>query len=190
MGVEDKDVGSGAQARFDALYRRTADPLLAYAVRRVRSPADAADVVAETFVIAWRKLDDVPQPETEARAWLYGVARRVLANHYRSDARRSDTAQALRTELTRVEAQVHHAPSLIEMTMERLSESDRELLRLTAWEGLSTRELAIALDCSTSAARVRLHRARSRLTSHLEQVRRSAPDTTTRTSTLCREARS
>ena len=190
VGVEDKNVGSGAQARFDALYRETSGPLLSYAVRRVQSPADAADVVAETFVVAWRRLEDVPRPEGEARAWLYGVARKVLANHYRSETRRSEMAKALRTELTRVETQVHHTPSLIEVAMEGLTKADQELLRLSAWEGLSTGELAIALDCSSSAARVRLHRARTRLSKQLQRTSRTPPDTATTTSAFCKEASS
>ncbi|XVX19584.1 RNA polymerase sigma factor [Actinomycetota bacterium] len=159
-----------AQARFDGLYLSTADALLAYAVRRVSTPADAADVVAETFVVAWRRLDDVPQPENEARAWLYGVARRVLANLHRSEARRSQLAQALRVELTRVQHTAQQAPTPVEEALSDLSPDDQELLRLTAWEGLSTTELAIALGCTSGAARVRLHRARARLRSRLEST--------------------
>lgn len=74
------------RVRFTDLFDRTHAPLLAYAVRRVADPADAADVVAETFLVAWRRLDDVPAGEA-ARPWLYGVARRVLANHYRGERR-------------------------------------------------------------------------------------------------------
>ncbi len=76
------------QARFDALYAAHLRPVLGFAVRRARQPADAADVVAEVFLVAWRRLDDVP-PGDRARLWLYGVARGVLANQRRAAARRS-----------------------------------------------------------------------------------------------------
>ena len=69
---------SSAEERFTALFEATRLPLLAYAVRRVADPADAADVVAETYLVAWRRLDDVPAG-ADARPWLFGVARRVLA---------------------------------------------------------------------------------------------------------------
>ncbi|WHP17872.1 RNA polymerase sigma factor [Cellulomonas sp. ES6] len=87
--------------RFAALFERTHRPLLAYALRRVSDPADAADVVAETFLVAWRRLDDVPAGEA-ARPWLFGVARRVLANHYRGERRRDALADRLRDQLTEV----------------------------------------------------------------------------------------
>lgn len=76
--------GSGVDLddRFRVLYAAHLNAILGYALRRVAAPEDAADVVAETFLIAWRRCADVP-PGGEARLWLYGVARRVLANHVR-----------------------------------------------------------------------------------------------------------
>lgn len=68
--------------RFRRVYLEHFEPLLAYALRRVAHPEDAADVVAETFLVAWRRRHDIPADD-EARLWLYGVARRVLANHHR-----------------------------------------------------------------------------------------------------------
>jgi RNA polymerase sigma-70 factor (ECF subfamily) len=73
---------------FATIYSENYQPLLGYALRRCRSPDDAADVVAETFTVAWRRSDDVPAGE-ETRLWLYGVARRVLANHHRGERRHS-----------------------------------------------------------------------------------------------------
>src|SRR6478672_7119633 len=72
------------EARFEELFARTRSALMGYAVRRVGDPADAADVVAETYLVAWRRLDEVP-PGEETRLWLFGVARRVLANHQRGN---------------------------------------------------------------------------------------------------------
>jgi DNA-directed RNA polymerase specialized sigma24 family protein len=74
------------RSRFEAVSRQTYEQILGYALRRCDSPEDAADVVAETFAVAWRRADALP-PGGEARLWLYGVARNVLANHRRGVAR-------------------------------------------------------------------------------------------------------
>ncbi|MEV4497219.1 sigma factor [Micromonospora arborensis] len=79
--------GTEHEERFRRVYAVNFEALLAYAMRRVEQPEDAADVVAETFLVAWRRSREMP-PEAEARLWLHGVARRVLANHHRGGARR------------------------------------------------------------------------------------------------------
>src|SRR4051812_33061810 len=84
--------------RFSRLFGDTERELLAYVLRRVDRAEDGADVVAETFLVAWRRLDSVP-PGDEARLWLYGVARRQLANQRRGQLRRSRLADRLRAEL-------------------------------------------------------------------------------------------
>ena len=152
---------SSPEDRFSALFERTHVALLGYAVRRVADPADAADVVAETFLVAWRRLDDVPLGD-DARPWLFGVARRVLANHYRGERRRVALADRLRDSLHEAlpPPQVHEA-SPVEVALERLPDDDRELLRLLAWEELAREEIAVAMGLSRGAVRVRLHRART-----------------------------
>ena len=84
-------------ARFEALYRACYQDLLGYALRRVERPESAADVVADTFLIAWRRIDEIP--DEQARPWLFGVARNVMANHQRADRRRADLGARLRQEL-------------------------------------------------------------------------------------------
>jgi RNA polymerase sigma-70 factor (ECF subfamily) len=168
------------EERFSELFESTHVALLGYAVRRVADPADAADVVAETYLVAWRRLEDVPVG-AEARPWLFGVARRVLANHYRGERRRSALADRLRDSL---QQQVHPAPdpdsSLVE-ALDRLPDDDRELLRLLAWEELAREEIAVVMGLSRATVRVRLHRARARLREAMRAVedepgRGSAPD--------------
>lgn len=155
------------EERFTELFSRTHLPLLAYAVRRVADPADAADVVAETFLVAWRRLDDVPMGDA-ARPWLYGVARKVLANHYRGEHRRHALADRLRAELATVAepglptTDPDEAP-LVTRALQRLSDDDQELIRLLAWEQLSREQIAVAMGLSRPVIRVRLHRARTRL---------------------------
>ncbi|RFS83769.1 RNA polymerase sigma factor [Actinomadura spongiicola] len=144
------------------MYTAHYDAVARYASRRTSSPDDAVDVLGETFLTAWRRLDDVP-PGDEARLWLYAVARRVLANHYRGAARRELLVTKLRGEFT--EAAPTWEPSevgAVQAAFGRLSADDRELLSLTGWEGLSPGEVAQVLGCRAGTARARLHRARKR----------------------------
>ncbi|MCW2758994.1 MAG: subfamily polymerase sigma-24 subunit [Nocardioidaceae bacterium] len=157
--------------RFRELYAANVHRITGYALRRVASPEDAADVVAETFLVAWRRTLDLPAGE-EARLWLYGVARRVLANHRRGVVRRERLGWKLRDQLGR---QIHvddPADELIEtravrVAMERLGELDREVLRLHVWEQLEPREIAVVLGLRPEAVRTRLSRARVRLRTEL-----------------------
>lgn len=158
------------QERFEALFERTHIALLGYALRRVTVPEDAVDVVAETYLVAWRRIDDVPSGE-QARPWLFGVARNVLANHRRGERRRLALAQRLQENVR----QVLPAPEFREITtVERalalLGEDDREVLRLLAWEELDRAEIAVAMGLSQALVRVRLHRARTRLRRQLARV--------------------
>lgn len=157
--------------RFTELFQRTHISLLAYAVRRVADPADAADVVAETFVVAWRRIDEVP-PVGEDLPWLYGVARRVLANHRRGQRRRDALADRLRQVLTEATTPGPEDGQIAAVTeaLARLRPPDQEILRLLAWEGLSHEEIAVALGIGRGAVRVRLHRARARLATELATV--------------------
>jgi RNA polymerase sigma factor (sigma-70 family) len=150
---------------FQRLYTAYVDPVLGYALRRVGTPADAADVVAETFLVAWRRRADVPAGEA-ARLWLYGVARRVLANQRRGELRRSALGSRLRAELPTVVPDL--AGAVVGQTdafraLAQLGKADREVVELTAWEGLDSREVADVLGITPVAARARLSRARNRL---------------------------
>ncbi|WP_108664580.1 RNA polymerase sigma factor [Euzebya rosea] len=155
--------------RLRALHDAHADDLVAYVTRRSASPDDAADVIAETFLVAWRRLDDVP-PGHEARLWLFGVARRQLANTRRSSRRRTRLLGRLTEQLqpalaTAPRHTVVDGP--VVEAMQRLPERDREVLYLVAWEQLSPAEAAVVLGVSADAARTRLHRARRRLEAEL-----------------------
>jgi len=147
-------------ALFERLYRACYEDLLRYAVRRTGRPETAADVVADTFLVAWRRFDDIPSGN--GRAWLFGVARNVLANQHRAERRSTDLAVRLRHELGGAIVTAPEAFAEISAAFATLNAADQELLRLVAWEGLSAEELAVALDCSPNAARIRLHRARTR----------------------------
>jgi RNA polymerase sigma-70 factor (ECF subfamily) len=170
-------------SRFRELYEATWGPLLGYAIRRAASADEAADVVAETFLVAWRRLDSVPDGD-EARLWLYGVARGVLANQRRGSVRRSRLAERLQQHLPTMIAggweQTSDTRHVVNAAMARLDDEDRELLRLAGWEGLSPTEIAIASGIPPATARTRLHRARNRLRHELDLLgwpgERTAPD--------------
>ncbi len=161
-----------AERRFRALYGWARPRLLAYALRRTASPEDAADVVSETFAIAWRRLDDVPEGEG-GMLWLYATCRRVIANHSRRETRRTELTRRMGSELRAVVSDPLDAGPdelLAVRALQDLGEDDREILMLVGWEGLGGAQLARLLGCSPTAARIRLHRARARLVREMERL--------------------
>jgi RNA polymerase sigma-70 factor (ECF subfamily) len=163
-------VESKRDERFEGLFREHYTAVRGYALRR--APRDVAqEIVAETFLVAWRRLDDVPD---DARPWLYGVARRVLANQRRS-ARRN---VALERRLAGTAAPAGTGDpgerlgdkELVRTALARLSDREREALTLIAWHGLTGTRAARAAGCSRSAFALRLHRARTRLAAELSAL--------------------
>lgn len=146
------------QRRFDLLYRRHSGAVKRYVLRR--SDAQwADDVVADVFVVCWRRLEDVPD---DPLPWLLAIARRVLANRRRGDARHGALARALRFERPPVGITPGDAQPGTEVwrALAALSERDRELLLLVAWEGLSTAGAARVLGVRPNTCSARLSRAR------------------------------
>jgi len=167
-----------ATDRFETLYAEHVRPLLAYAVRRTSQRATAADVVAETFLVAWRRLDAVPADDP--RPWLYGVAHRVMANHHRGLRRHQRLGRRLAAvvgeQAVADPAEAIGTAALVREAMERLPADDRELLRLTAWEGLNSSQIAVVLAIPAATVRTRLHRARIRFRDLLGGDLRSEDD--------------
>ena len=163
------------QHRFEEIYAANHGAVLGYVLRRTGNSDDAADVIAETFLTAWRRLDDVPDGG-EARLWLYGVAKRMLANHHRGERRRTALADRLRTDLAAAYRPPEYTAELagIAAALHSLPAADRELLALAAWEGLDTSQIATVLGCSPNAVRIRRHRARRRFADQLARYRAAA----------------
>lgn len=163
-------------ARFEATFEQHHRAVLAFALRRTSGEADAEDAVAETFAVAWRRVDRLPEPEA-ALPWLLATARRVLANQHRAAGRR------LRLGL-RLGAQPQDAPAIhgVETpaleALARMRPEDQELLRLLVWDGLSQAEAGGALGISANAVGIRLHRARGRFAEELARVKGLALDRT------------
>jgi RNA polymerase sigma factor (sigma-70 family) len=149
-------------ARFEALFREHYPAVLRFGLRRAPT-AVAEDVAAETFAAAWRSLGSVP---ADPLPWLLAVARRRLASQYRDSA--SQRAKAAHSERVGPVAARDHAEGVrerqaIAAAFAALSDPDREVLRLIAWDGLSAADAAQVLGVSVLAFRARASRARRRL---------------------------
>lgn len=180
MPVRGDPDAAGREERFEALYVANYHSILGYALRRLGA-GDAADVVAETFLTTWRRLPEVPAGD-EARLWLYGTARRVIANQERSRRRRLRLAARLIGHTDR-ESAAPDPPGEAAAALAALAPLEREAILLTIWEGLSPAEVARVVGCSPGAVRVRLHRARRKIARELEasRDRRPRPATALRT---------
>jgi RNA polymerase sigma factor (sigma-70 family) len=180
---------SERRRRFDDLFAAYSADVVSYCGWRAGSASDAQDAVAEVFLTAWRRLDELPRGDA-ARVWLYATARKVIANQRRSSRRRA----ALQERLALEAASRPHEPwattreeTLVHETLLRLGPRDREVLLLAEWEGLSPAQIGRVLGCLAVTARGRLHRARRRFRTVFEQLAagerpRSAVPTTVRSS--------
>jgi RNA polymerase sigma-70 factor (ECF subfamily) len=155
------------EARLEALFCDHFSAVRSYARRRApESMVD--DVVAETFFVAWRRIDDLPD---DVRPWLLGVARKTLSTQLRSARRRTSLVEKLNGAEPRAAfSQVDGPDSVLISALQRLSAMDQEVLALAAWEELRPREAAVVLGVSPAWYRVRLHRAKRRLLRELESV--------------------
>ncbi|MCO1576446.1 sigma-70 family RNA polymerase sigma factor [Crossiella sp. SN42] len=153
------------EERFTALYQRHYEDIARY-VRRRAPDVECRDAVAEVFLIGWRRFAEVERAR-KPLPWLYGVARRVLANEFRSAGRARSLLDRIARHTGPAETPNHAEETAVRVSVaawfDRLPEPDREALRLIAWECLSTTDAALALGCSPAALAMRLHRLRRRL---------------------------
>lgn len=164
---------TGSDARFVDLYERFYRPVYAYCRRRTFADV-VDDVVADTFLTAWRRIDDVP--DDQVLPWLYGVAFRVLGNQRRGWARLGRLNQKLASIGHLAPSQPYEVVVMREdsrqvlAALDSLRRIDREILRLSAWEELPHPEIALALGISVEAVRQRLHQAKKRLAQAYDQM--------------------
>jgi RNA polymerase sigma-70 factor, ECF subfamily len=144
--------------RFERIYEEHVDAVRAY-VRRRAPEAVVDDVVADTFVVCLRRMDDVPETPLP---WLYAVARKTLANERRKRQRNAVLP------LDPTSEPEPAGDAILAAAFSQLNDADREVLRLVAWEGLAPRDAAVVLGCSAAACRVRFFRAKARLAALLE----------------------
>jgi RNA polymerase sigma factor (sigma-70 family) len=157
--------------KFELLFVMNRADILKYFIRRSTDSNEAADALAETFLVAWRRIDAVPDG-LEGRLWLFGVARNVLSKQFKKRQLTTAINQRLATELRFAlsNSKSEWEESMVHRALAQLSKSDREIVELSAWEELSPSEIATILGISANAARVRLHRARQRVADILLQT--------------------
>ena len=176
-----------AEDRAVALVEANAADVLAYLQRRTSSPEDAADVLGDALVVAWRRIADLPQDDERARMWLFVTARGALSNHHRGRRRASGLTERLREE---VAAQVRTAGAgvqdevadVVRAAVEQLPAAQRELVTLVHWDGFTLAQAAEVVGVPASTARSRYAAARADLARRLTGAPdapglRSVPDT-------------
>lgn len=168
----DADLSGTARSeaeRFERLYEQHFNAVAGYLLARVDREA-AADALAATFEVAWRRIGEVPSYELP---WLLGVARRVLANARRSGARQAALLERMMAATPSAQSGDGDGALAVELAnaIAQLTAPQQEALLLIAWDGLSEREAAIALGCSREAFAARLHRARSRVRAAIDASR-------------------
>jgi RNA polymerase sigma-70 factor (ECF subfamily) len=176
--VSGKASGIGDDVRFAEVYTRCRDPIVDYCRRRVSSDA-VDDAVADTFLVVWRRIDEVPAGGA-GLLWIYAVAYRVVGHHWRSTTRRrrlqgrldslgsGSVVDAGETAVDDEECR------LLLGALDSLADTDAEILRLAIWEELSVAEIATVLGIIPNAVRQRLYRARRRLAHEYERLRRGS----------------
>ncbi len=168
MTTSDPTSPAGREARFRAVHEATYADLLRFAQRRV-PPGQAEDVAADVFLVAWRRLDDLPVDVADARPWLFGVARATILNHRRGVRRRD----ALAVRLAEVAPGVGDGEDLAAARLDLargwalLTAGEQEAISLAVWDGLTSAEAGVVLGCSATAYRLRLSRARRALRGHV-----------------------
>jgi RNA polymerase sigma-70 factor (ECF subfamily) len=166
------------RADFEQLFGATRADLLAYLLRRAPTVEDAADLLSETYLVAWKRLEVIP-PGDEARLWLYGVARNLLMKNAGRRRSRAHLVDRLATELRSAQRTSSTAneeqAAKIRAALSTLREKDRELIMLAAWEDLTPTQIAAVLGTSANVVRVRLHRIRARIRASLASDTEAEP---------------
>jgi len=161
-------VTDGRRERFEELVPAILEPLRRFLARRTDA-ATADDVLADTLLVCWRRIDEVPD---EALPWAYGVARLCLANAERSGRRQRRVAARIATVDPPATASGDPDPAVdaVREAIAALPDADAELLRFWAWEQLSVSDIAVVLDVTPNAVSIRLHRAREKLRDELRKI--------------------
>jgi len=158
--------------RFEDVVSEVFEPLQRYLHRRMSADA-VDDVLAETLSVVWRRLDEIP--DGARLPWCYGVARRMLSNHRRGDQRRLRLVERLGAEPQRAGTEpqaVDAGDPHLEAALSELSDSERELIHLWAWEQLDPREIAVVIDATPNAVSLRLTRVKQKLADSLQRQNR------------------
>jgi RNA polymerase sigma factor (sigma-70 family) len=154
-----------SEANFEDVWNQNYVDVYRYVLRRVGDQETANEICAETFLVAWRKLDTVP---AVPKPWLLGVARRVLANHWRGEGRRQALVAKLEADIPEPPEEEATRSPILAAAFNALSEMDREVLSLVVWEELRPGDAAKVLGINTARFSVRLYRAKERLRKRMQ----------------------
>ena len=160
---------SSRKSHLTVVLRESSDDLLRYFLRRL-DPEDAADALAEVMTIAWTRVDALPDEPTDARMWLFGVARNVLLHAHRGTVRRSRLADRMRNALSLRSAPAADSGAEVRDAIDRLDSDLAELIRLVHWDGFSIIDAATLLGIPSSTARGRYQRAKEALRESLAPI--------------------
>lgn len=165
MGTENR------AARVENATRAHAPALLAYFARRVEQPHDAADLLAETLLVLWRRASSLPVDDAEVRPWMFGIGRNVLMHHRRRVLRQRAISDKLRSILSATprpgfsDASEHDS---LHRAIGTLDAIDQDIIGLVHWEGFSLVEVSRIVGMKEGTVRSRYHRARTTLRTQLE----------------------
>lgn len=160
---------SAGRKRVRSALEGSAEDLLRYLTRRVRVPDDAADLLSETMLQAWRRADDCPVDPERQRMWLFTIAAHVLANHRRGVTRRHRLADRLRDHISTDAAPDDSDRHAVRDAVLRLHQAHRELIMLVHWDGMTLAQAAELLGVNPSTARTRYATARNALREALSE---------------------
>lgn len=166
--VRPRDVAGKLEDRVERLIETNTPALLAFLVRRTSDPADAADLLGDTLLVIWRRAKALPGDDSEARLWIFGVARRVLANQRRRERRRNALQDLLRDQIAATAREPDTDGIDLAAALRQLPEVDQEIIRLVHWDGFRQAEAARLLGLPEGTVRSRHHRARQQLRGMLE----------------------
>ncbi len=167
------------EQRINRAFELNSLDLLHFFERRVDQREDAADLLSETMLVAWRKVHVVPRDPVEARMWLFATARYIMLNYRRGQHKQHELAEALRDELIRahptpasIPGPGEHAVNLLAV----LSDPFAEMLRLVHWDGFSVDQASRLLGLSRSTGRRRYDRAKAQLRNSIEATQNRHAD--------------
>lgn len=189
VGVPGTSPGPAGVDRLTRLINANSADLLSYFIRRTEVAEDAADLLSETMTATWRRIRALPEGDERARMWMFGTARRVLANHHRGMGRKSALTERLRSEISHAElAAVPNEDELahVRQAVIALPPKLREVVALVHWDGFTLTETATILGTSASTVRSRYSKARATLRQELAPPHRLQSEVSGQTATALR----
>jgi len=168
-GVVPTGARGDSEEAFRRLYESNASRIFAFLCRSGLDRSDAEEVAAEVFLVAWRRIQDLPD-SPEDRLWLYGVARNLAAKERGRRWRGTELVRRIAHNWSDQDDASDHQQSRLKSAIAMLPANERDVVQLIIWEQLSHDECARILGCSPNASRIRFHKAKQRLSRWLPEL--------------------